>query len=106
MDIRYIQTGFKITIKLLPDEIQDSVSEQVPVLAEGEVPEFGQHLNQGRLPHPSLPLDDHRDTALCPLVDVEHLDGKVQCQDILGVVNSAQTGLLLVAHLQGDVQSP
>ena len=90
------------TIKLLLDKLQHSVLEEVPVSNEGEVPELGEHLDQGSLPHSRLPLYNDRYPALRTLVDVQHLDGKVQRQDVFGVVNHAQPVVLV----QGDIQSP
>ena len=89
------------TVQLLLDEVPDPLLVEAPVLDEGEVPQLGEHLDQGGLPHTSLPLNDHGHPTLRPLVDVEHLDGKVQGEDILGIVDDAQPLVGVQGHVEG-----
>ena len=75
---------------------------QVPVLEQGVVPQLGEHLYQCCLADSCLSLNDHRHPTLGTLMDVQHLDGKVQCQDIGRVVNRAQTAMLIQGDIQGS----
>ena len=58
------------------------------------IPEGRQHLHQSSLAHTSLPFNDHRYTTPVALVDVQHLEGVVQGEDIVGLINLLQTTIL------------
>ena len=76
-------------------ELDDPSPLPPPVEQQGLIPELGEHLNEGRLTHAGLPLDDDGDPTLVALVNVEHLDGVVERQDVVGVVDDGDAFVLI-----------
>ena len=72
-------------------ELDDPSPLPPPVQEQGLIPELREHLDEGRLPHAGLPFNDDRDTTLVALMNVEHLDGVIECQDIGRVIDDGDT---------------
>ena len=83
-------------------ELDDPSPLPSPVEQQGLIPELGEHLDEGSLPHAGLSLDDDGDPTLIALVNVEHLDGIVERQDVGGVIDDGDA--FVVVGL--DVQCP
>ena len=83
-------------------ELDDPSPLPPPVEQQGLIPELGEHLNEGRLPHAGLSLDDDGDPTLVALVNVQHLDGVVEREDVGGVIDDGDAFVIVGL----DVQCP
>ncbi len=90
------------TLNFPLDKLHDSFFVHIPSTEQRVVPQSREHLNECRLPHSRLSFNNYRDSPLGTLVNVEHLEGKVECKNVTTVVNDRETTLLIKRNVQSS----
>ena len=80
--------------QLSAHEVEESTLFPLPPDKQRVVPQLGKHFNKCCLSHTCLPLDDDRYATHIALVDVKHLDGVVQSENIICFINWSEPFVL------------